>query len=64
MKDRGMAGQGAMRDSMPKVTAWIDALRAAFGKSEVDGWIRQGLQDGSFIARENGHTIGGPTGHG
>jgi hypothetical protein len=33
-------------------------LRAAFGREEVDGWIRAGLQDGSFRASENGHQVG------
>ena len=46
---------------MPQVTAFIDALREAFGRAEVDGWIRAGLADGSFHASENGHTIGGRT---
>lgn len=48
-----------MRDRMPKVAAWIDALREAFGREEVDGWIRDGLANGTFCARENGHVIGG-----
>ena len=48
-----------MRDRMPKVSAWIDGLREVFGKAEVDGWIRAGLADGSFCAKENGHQVGG-----
>lgn len=47
-----------MRERMPKVTAWIDALRDAFGRAEVDGWIRDGMANGSFCAKENGHTVG------
>lgn len=49
---------GSMRLAMPKVAAFIDDLRAAFGKAEVDAWIRQGLKDGTFYAAENGHVIG------
>lgn len=48
-----------MRQLMPKVTAWIDALREAFGRDEVDGWIRDGLANGTFHAEENGHVVGG-----
>lgn len=48
-----------MRARMPTVAAFIDELRAAFGKDEVDGWIRAGLRNGSFRAEENGHVIGG-----
>ena len=49
----------SMRDQMPITAAWIDALRFEFGQADVDGWVRQGLKDGSFRATENGHTIGG-----
>jgi hypothetical protein len=48
-----------MRQRMPKVTAWIDALRDAFGRDEVDGWIRDGMANGTFRAEENGHVVGG-----
>lgn len=47
-----------MRERMPKVTAFIDAMREAFGAAEVDAMIRAGLQDGSFRAEENGYTVG------
>jgi hypothetical protein len=52
------SGPVSMREKMPKVAAFIDALRDAFGRDEVDGWIRQGMADGSFRAQENGHVIG------
>jgi hypothetical protein len=45
-----------MRDLMPTVAAWIDAMRAAFGKDVID----QALRDPAFHASENGHTIGTP----
>lgn len=54
---------GEMREHMPVVTAFIDALREAFGRDEVDGWIRDGLRDGTFRASENGHYIGKPQGN-
>jgi len=47
-----------MREGMPVVSAWIDDLRLAFGKEGVTLWVRQGLQDGTFYATENGHEIG------
>lgn len=49
---------GSMREAMPQVAEFIDACRDAFGTAEVDGWIRAGLQDGTFWAEENGHTVG------
>lgn len=51
--------EGSMREAMPKVAAWIDALRDAFGREEVDRWIRDGMANGSFRAEENGRVIGG-----
>ncbi|WP_019142485.1 hypothetical protein [Noviherbaspirillum massiliense] len=51
---------GRARDDMPVVTAWIDALRAAFGKDEIDAAIRRGLGDGTFWAMENGRIVGEP----
>lgn len=47
-----------MRESMPLVTAWIDHMRAVFGAEAVTGWIRQGMADETFHAKENGHEIG------
>lgn len=48
---------------MPTVTAWIDELREAFGKADIDAAIRKGLKtdcpaDERFFASENGHTVG------
>jgi hypothetical protein len=49
-----------MRQSMPETAAWIDALRAAFGHEDVTLWVRRGLDDGSFYAREGDTEIGTP----
>ncbi len=51
------------RAQMPLDTAFIDAMRAAFGTDEIDNQIRRGLHADcppalSFFATENGHTIG------
>lgn len=50
-----------MRQAMPTVAAWIDELRAAFGKEAVDPAIRAGI-DGqpTFHAKENGQEVGTP----
>lgn len=50
----------SMREAMPTVTAWIDAMRGAFGADAVTGWIREGLDAGAFYATENGHQVGVP----
>jgi hypothetical protein len=42
-----------LRDQMPRVAAWIDELRLAFGAEVVNGWIR-GRDGGWLCARENG----------
>lgn len=47
-----------LRDTMPEVTAWIDELRAAFGRDSIDASIRTGLARGGFYATENGLTVG------
>lgn len=48
-----------LRDTMPTVTAFIDDLRAAFGKDMIDGQIRRGLAgEPVFYAEENGHVVG------
>jgi len=48
-----------LRLSMPHTAAWIDALRVAFGATQVDSAIRAGI-DGqpTFYASENGQEIG------
>ena len=50
------------RTAMPKVTAWIDDLRAAFGRDAIDGQIRAATRDGlpTFYATEGGHSVGVP----
>lgn len=50
-----------LRQAMPTVAAWIDDLRAAFGKELIDLAIRAGI-DGqqTFHARENGQQVGTP----
>jgi hypothetical protein len=47
---------------MPTVAIWIDSLRDAFGKAEIDQRIRQGMkgEPGAFYAAENGNTVGTP----
>lgn len=55
----------SMREKMPKVAAWIDELRAAFGAEVIDQAIRRGMREGlgtgsaaGFRASENDHVIG------
>lgn len=44
---------------MPQVTEWIDDLRAAFGREQIDGVIREGLRGRRcFWASENGNELG------
>ena len=51
----------SMRDKMPGVSAFIDAMREAFGKEEIDKQIRAGLKgEPVFYARENGYVLGTP----
>ncbi len=53
------AQQKPLRVAMPRVTAFVDALREAFGHAPVDRAIRNGLAGGTdFYARENGHSVG------
>lgn len=56
---------GAMRDKMPLCAAFIDDLREAFGRDEIDNAIRLGLHpdcppEKRFFASENGHVLGKP----
>lgn len=46
-----------LREDMPEVTAFVDAMRAAFGREEVNGWLL-GRDGAAFWARENGHEWG------
>jgi hypothetical protein len=48
------------REDMPMVTAFIDSMREAFGKKDVDRMIEVGIREGGFYAAENGHTVGKP----
>ena len=50
-----------LRQTMPTVAGWIDALRAAFGPDMINAAIRAGI-DGqpTFHAKENGQSIGTP----
>lgn len=51
---------GKLRDQMPIIDAFVDDLRATFGREAIDRAIVEGLQDGTFHARENGHELGRP----
>lgn len=48
-----------LRQAMPTVAAFIDALRAVYGAATIDASIRAGM-DGmqTFHASENGLTVG------
>lgn len=51
--------RGSMRQDMPTVAAFVDDLRAAFGRDYIDGAIRAGLQGRPvFWAQEGGHELG------
>lgn len=51
--------KGSLREQMPTVTGFIDALREAFGKDMIDRQIRLGMKgEPAFWATENGHEIG------
>ena len=45
--------QRSLRDDMPTVAAFVDALREVFGVEVVDDWLR-GKDGAWFCARENG----------
>lgn len=48
-----------LRLSMPHTAGFIDALREAFGASQIDQAIRAGIEgQPTFWARENGREIG------
>jgi hypothetical protein len=50
-----------MREAMPTIAAFVDDLRAAFGKESIDGQIRAGINGRqAFHATENGQSIGTP----
>jgi hypothetical protein len=48
-----------LRDSMPNVAAFVDAMRDAFGAEEVNEMIRRGgAGEPVFFAEEAGQTFG------
>ena len=49
----------SLREEMPQVAAFVDAMRAAFGKGAIDAQIRRGMQgEPVFYAQENGREVG------
>jgi hypothetical protein len=48
------------RLDMPEITGFVDALRDAFGREEIDSAIKRGLRDGTFWALEGGFVVGSP----
>ena len=50
----------SMKADMPAVFAFVQDMREAFGKAEIDALIRGALEDGlpTFWAREGGHEVG------
>lgn len=50
-----------MRAAMPKVAAWIDNLRAAFGAEDINAAMRFRVAgQPTFYASENGNQVGTP----
>ena len=48
-----------MRQAMPRVAEFVDAVREAFGADAVNRAIRNGMAGGAdFFASEAGHTVG------
>lgn len=48
-----------MRQAMPRVAEFVDAVRETFGADAVNRAIRNGLAGGTdFFASEAGHTVG------
>ena len=48
-----------LREAMPEVAGWIDALRDAFGREHIDPSLSAGLAgEPVFFAAERGHEIG------
>ena len=50
------------RELMPKVSAWLDDLRGAFGADWIDAQIKAATTEGrpTFYASENGRRVGVP----
>lgn len=54
-----------LREEMPGVSYFIDAMRELLGKEFVNDQIRRGMQgEPTFFASENGHAIGTRTSQG
>lgn len=52
-------GKGALREVMPTVAQFVDAMREAFGAESIDDSIRRGMRgEATFAAQENGQAIG------
>lgn len=61
LRGHPMSKPANLRTAMPKVTAWIDDLRAAFGADDINAAIKAGMQGvPGFHAREAGHSVGTP----
>lgn len=51
--------QKELRQKMPEIADWLDAMVEVFGKESVHGQVRRGLAgEPMFYAEENGHTVG------
>lgn len=48
------------RAQMPGVSSFIDSLREAFGREEIDQCMKRGLRDGTFWAVEGEFVVGNP----
>lgn len=49
----------SLRDAMPRASAFIDAMRDAFGRADIDAAIRAGMNGTpGFWVRENGREAG------
>lgn len=55
-----MTAKVNLRAEMPKTAAFIDDMRAVFGRQGIDAQIRKGMSGlpGHFYASENGHEVG------
>lgn len=47
----------SLRDEMPTTAAFVDAMRDAFGRGEVNAWVL-GKNGGQMWASENGREYG------
>ena len=61
LRGRPMSKPANMRSQMPKVAAWIDELRAAFGADDINAGLRFKMPGQPvFHASEAGHSVGTP----